>query len=203
MLFLDFSPATENVIDVDEADSRKLVLELTDNLFIMDTVAEFSGDALPLFGIEEVEIAFRQIARATLVDDLVHHGNREFGQQTDGGHDAFHLLGAILLGDATGLRFKGNQDVTDFTLHESGGCSAASRVENRRIVEDFLDEFLDLRVVALELFLGVGRGGEIGVTGVTGGLRIGKTTFTSSRTRSSQSLIPFGVAGADKKRGKE
>src|SRR6218665_2938219 len=56
MLFLDLFPTTEHIVDIDETDRRKLILELTDNLLVMDTVTELGCDPLTFLGVEEIQI---------------------------------------------------------------------------------------------------------------------------------------------------
>src|SRR5690606_4530058 len=94
VLFLDLLPATENILDVHQADFRELLLEFGDDLRVMDTVAEFGCDALPFLRIEEVEIGLCQVTGTALVDHLVDNGDREFRKQADRGNDTFELVGA-------------------------------------------------------------------------------------------------------------
>src|SRR5690606_15519414 len=54
--FLDLAPATEHLIDIDQADGRELILELDRHLFIVGAVAKFCCDPLTFFRVEEVEI---------------------------------------------------------------------------------------------------------------------------------------------------
>src|SRR5690606_1456808 len=61
---------------------------------------------------------------------------------------------------------------------------------------DLLDEFLNLRLIAVELLLGVSRGGEIGVAGVTRSLRIGENHVHVIAGKIIPVLDTLGVAGA-------
>ena len=98
-----------------------------------------------------------------LVGDLVDDCHWEFGEQADRRRDLLELVVAIFLADAARLRLEGDQHVADLALHESGGGGAAAGVEDRHVVEQLGDELLHLGVVALEGFLGVRGGRQIGV----------------------------------------
>lgn len=126
MLALDLAPAAKDVVDVDEADRRKLILELAGYLLVADAVAELGGDPLAFLRIEEIEIGLGKRFRAVLLGNLVDDGDREFGKQAHRRDDALDLVGAVLLDDAARFSLEGDQDIAGFAFDERRRGSAAT-----------------------------------------------------------------------------
>ena len=84
-----------------------------------------------------------------------------------------------------------------FALDEGGGGGAAAGVEDRHVVEQLGDEFLHLGVVAVERFLGVGGGRQIGVARIAGGLRVREDHLDVVADEVGPVLDVLGIAGAD------
>ncbi len=106
---------------------RELALVLLGDGRIGRAVVVLRRDLLAFRRIEILQVVFRQLAGAVLVDDLVDHRDRRLGEDRGGGHDDFELVGAELLHREQGLVLPGEQHVADPALRRRWWWSRGHR----------------------------------------------------------------------------
>jgi hypothetical protein len=112
-------------------------------------------ELLDLGRVQELEIGLGDLARPSLVDDLVDDGHGRLGEDAHRRRDDLELVGPELLDRQERLVLPGQQHVAQAALHERGGRPTRARVEHRHVLEDPGHERAGLGLVATGLPEGV------------------------------------------------
>ena len=109
---------------------------------------QLARQILRLGRVKALQIGFGDGARAALVDDLVHHGDRRFGQDAGRGIDDVEFFRAEFIPRQPELVFPVQQHVAELFLGERNGRAARAGVEHRHVVvEQIRNLRLDLGVL--------------------------------------------------------
>ena len=129
-------------------------------------------EVLPLFGIEVIEVSFRDGLGAFLLRHLVHDRDRRLGQNAEGRDDDLELVPAKLLEGEERLVFPRQEDIAHAALRERRRRTACAGIEDGHVFEEPLDEVFCLGLVAPGLAAGIFPRRKIVPPRSAGGLRI-------------------------------
>ena len=172
VLGLHLRPAAE-VGDRDQVELREAGdVRRVGGAGVPGAVEVLERDRLALGAVEVVEVGLGRRALLVGLDVALDQRHGRLGQDRDRRQHDLELVLAELLERQVGLVLPGEQHVADAALGEGRGRAAGAGVEHRHVGEELVHEVADLVLVAAELLVGPGPGGEIVPARAARGLRV-------------------------------
>src|ERR1700733_661719 len=170
---LGLLPTPEGIVDGYQFERRKLAGVPGGDFRIARTIEIMRDDLLALLGVEKPEVRLGQLARATPVHDLVHHGHGRLGQYAQRRQHDVERVGPELLLCQQRLVFPGEQDVADAAVNEGHRGAARARIQYRHVLVEPAHEILRRGVIAARLLQRPGPRGQVVPARTARALRVG------------------------------